>query len=343
MNNIPTQMRALVLEAYDPDPDTALDNLRVGLRPVPKLKPSQVLVKMEAAPCNPSDLLFLQGRYGVVKSLPTVPGWEGAGTVVATGGWRGRGLVGRRVAVGGQSDQDGTWAEYFAAEAFGGCVPLRREVDLEQGSMLLVNPLTAVGLLAEARRRKAPAVLQTAAASQVGRMVIALAQATGMPLVSIVRRPEQVELLRRLGAKIILNSSEPYFQPQLEEICRHLKVTVAFDAVAGALTGQLLAALGKGGVVFVYGSLAQERCGEISPLDLVFRDKQVTGFFLGRWLRRRGLPTVLREANRVQKLIAGGQFQSTIQRRAGLAEAVEALRQYKDHMTAGKVLIKPGA
>jgi NADPH:quinone reductase-like Zn-dependent oxidoreductase len=340
-SKIPTDMQALVLDAYNADLKTAICSLQVGVRPVPRLKPRQVLVRLEAAPCNPSDLLFLQRMYGVVKTLPTVPGWEGAGTVVSAGSLIGKWLVGRRVAVGSQSDQDGTWAEYFVADAFG-CVPLRKDLDIEQGATLLVNPLTAVGLLDEAKKRGAKAVMQTAAASQTGRMIIRLAQETGTPLVNIVRRPEQVDLLRTLGADHVLNSVAPDFQQQLVNLCTQLKVTAAFDAVAGPVTGQLLEAMPEGAVVFVYGALSQTECSGINPIGLIFQDKRVEGFFLGQWIRKRGLLNLIRQSNRVQKLIAGGQLQTTIQRRTGLEEAVEALLHYKDNMTAGKTLIKPG-
>jgi NADPH:quinone reductase-like Zn-dependent oxidoreductase len=335
-------MQALVLNAYDSDLERAIRSLQLDVRPIPRLKRGQVLVKMEAAPCNPSDLLFLQRMYGVVKTLPTVPGWEGAGTVVSAGSLMGQWLVGRRVAVGGQGDQDGTWAEYLVANAFGGCVPLHKDLDIEQGASLLVNPVTAVGLLDEAKKRGAKGVVQTAAASQAGRMIIRLAQDAGTPLVNIVRRPEQVDLLHELGADNVLDSSAPDFQGQLADICTRLKVTAAFDAVAGAMTGQLLEAMSEGAVVFVYGALSQEECSGINPISLIFRDKRVEGFFLGQWIRKRGLLNVLRQSNRLQKLIATGQIQTTIQRRVGLYEAVEALLHYKDNMTAGKILIKPG-
>jgi NADPH:quinone reductase-like Zn-dependent oxidoreductase len=341
MGKTPTEMKALVLNAYNADLKAAIQSLRLDVRPVPKLTAGQVLVEMEATPCNPSDLLFLQRKYGVVKTLPTVPGWEGAGTVVAAGSLLGQWLVGRRVAVGGQSDQDGTWAEYFVASAFG-CIPLSKDVDTEQGATLLVNPLTAIGLLDEARRRGAQAVLQTAAASQTGRMIIRLAQDAGTPLVNIVRRPEQVELLRELGAENVLNSTASDFQRQLVDICTQLKVTIAFDAVAGPMTGTLLEAMPEGAVVFVYGALSEDACSGVSPIGLIFQDKKVEGFFLGQWIRQRGLLTIIRHSYRVQKLIAGGQLQTTIQRRVGLDEAVEALLHYKDNMTAGKILIKPG-
>jgi NADPH2:quinone reductase len=342
MSNIPTEMRALVLNGYETHLDTAIRNLQLGTRPIPKLKPRQVLVKIEAAPCNPSDLAFLQGMYGVVKPLPAVPGWEGVGRVVAAGSWMGKWLMGRRVAAGGGGNQDGTWAEYYAADAFGGCVPLRKDVDSEQGATLLINPLTAVGLLDEAKRHGAQAVVQTAAASQVGRMIIHMARAAGTPLVNIVRREEQAHLLGRLGAQHVLNSSNPDFFGQLGDTCRRLKVTAAFDAVAGDMTGYLLEAMPEGGVVWVYGGLSYAACSGISPLGLIFQDKQVEGFWLTQWIRERGLLTVMRASNRVQKLMASGKLATTIQRRVGLDGAVDALLHYKDNMTAGKILIKPG-
>jgi len=99
---IPERMHAVQLDRYDPDLDRAIESLGVVSKPVPQTGRGQVLIKIEAAPCNPSDLLFLQGLYGVTKTLPAVPGWEGAGTVVKAGGsLLGRMLLGRRVACAG--------------------------------------------------------------------------------------------------------------------------------------------------------------------------------------------------------------------------------------------------
>ena len=133
------------------------------------------------------------------------------GRVVASGGGflAGR-LVGKRVACGGQSDGDGTWAEYFVADATG-CIPLKKSVSTQQGASLLINPLTAVGMLDDARRAGARALLQTGAASQVGRMVSRLAADQGTPLVNVVRRAEQVRQLRDAGASHVLDSSDPSF------------------------------------------------------------------------------------------------------------------------------------
>src|SRR5215218_11091004 len=97
--NVPDKMHAIVLSEYRDTAEDAIRGLQAVERPVPRLRRGQVLVKIAAAPCNPSDLLLLQGKYGTLKTLPTVPGWEGAGTVVATGrGLLGRWLMGKRVA-----------------------------------------------------------------------------------------------------------------------------------------------------------------------------------------------------------------------------------------------------
>src|SRR4051794_32283724 len=114
--DVPDKMRALVLGEYREDISAAIGGLEVLERPVPKPRRGQVLVRIAAAPCNPSDLLLLQGKYGTLKTLPTVPGWEGAGTVVASGGGLfARWLLGKRVACALMDDRGGTWAEYFVA------------------------------------------------------------------------------------------------------------------------------------------------------------------------------------------------------------------------------------
>ena len=144
---IPNKMRAIVLDEYRDDLADAIASLKVVERPVPRLKSGQVLVRIEAAPCNPSDLLLLQGKYGSLKTLPTVPGWEGAGTVIASGGgFLGSWLNGKRVACALRDDRDGTWAEYFVANARD-CILLKRKLSFDQAASVIVYPLTASGLL----------------------------------------------------------------------------------------------------------------------------------------------------------------------------------------------------
>jgi NADPH:quinone reductase-like Zn-dependent oxidoreductase len=334
-------MRALVLEEYHENLADAIKSLKVTDRPMPRPKRGQVLVKIAAAPCNPSDLLLLQGKYGELKTLPTVPGWEGAGTVVASGGGLlARWLNGKRVACALRADRDGTWAEYFLADA-DNCIPLKSQLSFDQAAGLIINPLTAMGLLETARREGHRAAVQTAAASQLGRMLLAMAHEVNYPLVNVVRRDGQVELLKSRGAKCVLNSSHEGFAGELKSVSERLGATAAFEAVAGDMTGTVHNAMPRGSTVFVYGALSEEPCGNIDPVQLIFQDKKVAGFYLGAWLRRRGTIGVLRAASRVQRMFIDGRIETTVQRRLSFDEAVEGLMQYVEHMTEGKVLIMP--
>ncbi|MBE7529474.1 MAG: alcohol dehydrogenase catalytic domain-containing protein [Chloroflexi bacterium] len=153
---IPEQMAAVILESYD-----GAGALRVVQRPVPRPGPRQVLVKVAAASINPSDLMFILGQYGFKKPTPTVPGFEGSGTVIAVGGstgLMGRYLAGKRVAC--VTQQDGLWAEY-ATTTVNYALPLDDAVSLEQGAMSVVNPLTAVALIDLAKKAGQQTVIVT--------------------------------------------------------------------------------------------------------------------------------------------------------------------------------------
>jgi NADPH2:quinone reductase len=338
---IPEKMRAVVLEEYREDLAEAIGSLAVRERLVAKPRHGQVLLRVEAAPCNPSDLLLLQGKYGTKKTLPTAPGWEGAGSVVASGGglhanW----LVGKRVACAVQDDRDGTWAEYVVANVRD-CIPLKAALPIEQGASLIINPMTACALLETARRAGHKAAVHTAGASQLGRMMLALATEMNYPVIHLVRRDEQVEMLKSRGAQYVINTSHDRFVEELSLLSKALKATAAFEAIAGDMTGIVLNTMPPGTTVYLYGALSETPSGNIDPIEVVFRRKSLTGFFLGNWLKRRGLIGVIRTASRVQQMLIDGRIETTIQRRISLDEVVEGLQQYKANMTEGKVLIMP--
>src|SRR2546429_7111491 len=140
---LPEQMQALVLSAYGPAPF----RLRVESHPLPRPGPGEVLVRVAASPVNPSDLMFLEGRYAFKKELPAIPGIEGSGRVVAVGsGLLARRLANRRAALAANPVGGGAWAEYAIARAEQ-CLALPDRIDDEHGAMSLVNPLAAGGLL----------------------------------------------------------------------------------------------------------------------------------------------------------------------------------------------------
>ena len=338
MNDIPKTMRAVQLTNYDGRPESISlsDNL-----PVPRPAAGQVLVKVAASPINPSDLAFLMGMYGFKKPLPCVPGFEGSGTVVATGsGAMARFLKGKRVActVADARLPGGMWAEYVVTTA-AMCVPLAKNVSLEQGAMMLVNPFSAWAMVEEARKAGHKALVQTAAASALGKMVVRLGRRFDLPVISIVRRAEQGEALKQIGAQHVLDSSEADFDARLKDMCHQLSATYGIDAVAGELTGRVMKAQPKGSRMFVYGGLSLKP-SEVDAGPLIFEGKVLAGFWVSAWLARKSIIEKLRIANKVQSLLASD-LKSDIQAKLPLQEAPNAIDKYIRCMSAGKVLIIP--
>jgi NADPH2:quinone reductase len=329
-------MRALELRAYD----GRAESLMVVEKRVPRPSAGEVLVRIYASPVNPSDLAFLQGLYGVKKALPVVPGFEASGRVVEAGrGLLARWLRGKRVACAAPTDGDGTWAEYMVTSA-SLCIPLIKEITDEQGATAIVNPLSAWAMMHTAKAARARAVVQTAAASALGQMMESLGRRLRIPVINIVRRTEQVDLLRSKGARHVLDSTAPDFDERLGELCAELKATVGFDAVAGELTGRMLAAMPAGARVIVYGALSGEGC-LVDPRSLIFEGKRVEGFWLTKWLRSQNILKMLRTTRRVQKLLAGD-LSTEIRARLPLEEAADGIRLYTEQMTGGKILFIPG-
>jgi NADPH:quinone reductase-like Zn-dependent oxidoreductase len=329
-------MRAVELRAYE----GGADALAVVDKPTPKPGEGQVLVRINASPINPSDLSFLRGVYGIRKELPVVPGFEASGEVVASGGgvWANH-IVGRRVACAAPAGGDGTWAEYMLADA-ALCIPLARGTDIEQAATMIVNPFTAWALLGIAAESRARAVVQTAAASALGRMIQRLAAARGVEVVNIVRRREQVELLKSEGAREVLDSSEEGFDERLKEVCKRVRATVVFDAVAGQLTGRVMRAMPTDSECVVYGALSMEGC-VLDPRALIFERKRVRGFWLSEWMRGTSALKKFAASRSVQKLLKG-ELRTEIRARLPLEQAAEGVRLYERDMTGGKILFVPG-
>jgi len=330
-------MRAVQIRAYDGKPQ----NLSLVELPVPRPGPGQVLVRVSASPINPSDQMFLRGLYGFKKPLPAVPGFEGSGTVEEAGsGFMARFLKGRRVAcaaVDPRSSQ-GMWAEYVVTSAQS-CVPLSDHVTVEQGAMMLVNPLTAWALVDIARRGRHRAIVQTAAASALGKMVVKLGRKFSIPVINVVRRSEQVEGLRAFGAEHVLNSSDDGFDSNLHKLCHDLGATIGFDAVSGEMSGRVLRAQPDGSELIVYGALSLE-ANQIEPVSLISESKHVRGFWLSEWLRHRSVLGQLKLGRQVQSLLADD-LKTEVHARLPLEKVAIALEEYAANMTSGKVLLVP--
>lgn len=277
---------------------TAAGELRLTLDPVAVADPGpgEIVVAVRAAPINPSDLGLLlgpadlstlrgDGSADAPVAIAAVPerrlagvearldqsmpvGNEGAGTVVRAGAGA-EALVGRTVAlVGG-----GMYTRYRtvrAAEA----LPLPEGTTAEQGASAFVNPMTALAMLETMRAEGHSALVHTAAASNLGQMLVRLAAAENVPLVNVVRSGEQAALLRAAGAAHVCDSSAPDFADALTEAVAATGATLAFDAVGGGdLAGRILAAMERaanraGGDYSRYGSSVHKQAYIYGALDV---------------------------------------------------------------------------
>jgi len=306
---------------------------------IPKPQNGEVLIKVEGAPINPSDLEILKGVVNHMPALPYQLGVEGSGTVISSGGGlMARAMVGKRVSFATQPGKSGSWAEYAIAPAQF-CCPLDNNVSFDQGACGIVNPFTAIAFLEVIKREKYKAIVQNAAASQLGRMIIKLLKSEGVKVINVVRKPEQVKLLKEEGADIILNSEDKTFEEELRKKAFELQATCLLEPVCGEKTHQMLRALPPESTCYIYGHLSHEELTHIDFNDLLTQNKTIKSFMVNNWLNNQGIFTKISVVRRVQKMLAHD-LRSVIAKTFHIEEINNALKYYCDHMTEGKVLIK---
>lgn len=314
---IPTKMKKMVVsEGGATVKDCKLEIIEVD---VPKPSTNEVLVKVIAAAVNPSDY----GGWKKAKETEAI-GKEGAGIVVALGGSlvTKRFKIGQKVGLIGLKNNQGTYSEYVTVLATEGPLPLPEDLPVEDAASFFVNPYTAVGIMDTAKSLGSKALVHTAAASQLGQMMVKMsndkALTNGVEIINVVRREEQVKLLQELGAKHIVNSSDEDWKETLKQKIEELNCTVAFDAVAGSSSGDILSVLPSKGTLYVYGALAGN-CSGIDPTDLIYRHKQVKGFLLPSWIQYGGMLMM------IPRMMSTGKKVN-----AGLAKGGWSASQFKD-------------
>ena len=373
---IPTtalQLRSLVRSSGE---------LEVSLHevPVPEPGPDEVLVRIEATPINPSDLGLLFGAADLsamkvsgtaARPVVTAPiperlmkamagrvgqsmpvGNEGAGKVVKAGASpAAQALLGKTVAIiGGEM-----YAQYrcMAARA---CLPLPADATAADGASCFVNPLTALGMVETMKREGHSALVHTAAASNLGQMLNRICLKDGVPLVNIVRKPEQAALLREQGAKIVCDTSSPRFIDELTDALAATGATIAFDAIGGGkLAGQILscmeAAINRNAKEYSrYGSAVHKQVYQYGALDtgpteLVRNFGMAWG--VGGWLLFPFLQKIGPAAGQALRERVAAELKTTFASRytrtVSLAEALspDAIAVYAQRSTGAKVLIDP--
>lgn len=307
--------------------------------PLPVPGKGEVLVKMEAAPLNPSDLSMLRGGYAVKPLYPYIPGIEGSGTVVGHGGGLlARIRMGRRVACTSSPGGGGTWAGYMVTDA-AKTIPLPGDTTFEEGACMIVNPLTAVAFLRILKNGGYSAAVNSAAASALGRMLIRLLKKEKIPLINIVRRESQVTLLKEAGAEYVLVSSSPGFEDKFVALTARLKADIILDAVGGSLAGTLLANSPPGTRLVSYASLSGESI-PVNPKELLQNNKSLTGFYLATWLGSQKLTSTLADISKAKKMLSN-ELSTEISGIMPLSDINNAIKQYSENMTTGKIIITP--
>ncbi len=374
--NIPAkalQLRSLV---------TADGRLELSLAEidVPRPGPDEVLVRVEASPINPSDqgLLFAMADLAAAKAggsaqrpVVTAPispavmkalagrvdesmpvGNEGAGVVVGAGDSpQARALLGKTVAMLGGA----MYSQYRCMKA-AQCLVLPEGATPADGASCFVNPLTALGMVGTMRREGHKALVHTAAASNLGQMLNRICIADGVALVNIVRKPEQVELLKSQGAAHVCNSSSPDFMKELTAALAATGATIAFDAIGGGrLAGQILTCMEAAAnatakeysrygstvhkQVYIYGGLDRGPTEIVRNFGMAWG---VGGWLLMPFLQKIGQAEAQKLRERVAREIKTT-FASHYDREVSLAQALslEAIAAYSRTGTGGKYLINP--
>lgn len=308
---------------------------------VPKPRRGQVLIKMRMASVNPSDVMFIKGMYGQPRIAGKPAGFEGVGEVVGSGGgFMANRLKGKRVAfVAGHS---GTWADYALADAVT-CIPLRADVRDEDGAAMIVNPLTAYAMFDLVKQAGSKTFIMTAGASQLCKLLAGIARDEGYRAISIVRRDEQIEPLKALGATHVLNSESAGFQAELKAILKDEKPRIFLDAVTGKLAASIFHEMGQGGRWVVYGRLDSGETPIMEPGQLIFLSKKVEGFWLTQWMRKSSLLTKIKATRQVQARFASGAWKTDVAATVPFSEAHAKLPAALAGANVGKVMLVPGS
>lgn len=331
---------ALELSACNPNLVKAMLSLKIVEKSIPRPAEQQLLIKMAYAPCNPSDIAFLQGAYGVNKTMPTVPGFEGAGFVEAVGhGLDPDAWLGKLVSCFAQGNNDGTWAEYFIADA-NQLIPVDNKLDPKQAACFFVNPFTAWGLAELAMKKDSPSVIINAAGSQLSAFLLELLRRKNIKTIGIVRKSEHKSPLTTAGFDQVLVSTEEQFEEKLQQAVIKLKANLAFDAVGGSMTGQLFNAMPRGSEVVVYGGLSGKPIEGLSVVEAIFKRKKLSAFNLGDWIRETDMAAFSKAKNDLSEMIQRDKVKTNIQTEVAMTDIVKGLRQYLSDMSAGKMLIR---
>lgn len=300
---------------------------------VPQPKEGQALIKVHLAAVNPSDIHFIKGEYGQprVKSVPA--GFEAVGEVVAGD----TPLKGQRVSF--FASASGTWAEYALTDATT-LVPCRPDLAEVDAAGQLVNPLTAIAMFDIVRESGADSFVLNAAGSQLGKLLIALGRDHGIKPIAVVRRGAQAAALKELGAAEVIVTGEPNPLDAAVAILGKLKPRILLDAVGDQFTADLFFAMPGQARWVNYGKLSTEAPALTELGQMIFRGKQIEGFWLTRWMKQVDPVRIPQAFVEIQERFVSGQWKTDVAGIVPLSQAMEKLPEVLA-LPDGKAFIDP--
>ena len=374
-NNISKEVRTKVTSDGEVE-------LSIACLEIPEPRDDEVLIRVEAAPINPSDLGLLLSFAAdlekirtkgdgdeIVTSMPIHPrlmssmkprldksmsaGNEGSGVVIDAGS-NARELVGKTVGLAG-----GSMYSQFRSVPAASCLVMEEGTSTVEAASSFVNPLTALAFVETMKMENHTAMVHTAAASNLGQMLIRICNDDGIPLVNVVRKKEQVELLNSLGAQYICNMSEASFIDDLVSALSETGATLGFDATGGGnngeLAGQILGAMEVAAIKTAkeysrYGSDTYKQVyiyGGLDPSPTILKRAFGMSWGLGGWLLtpmigRIGMEKFQGMRQRVAREIKTT-FASSYAREISLSEMLQPdiIKSYAKQATGAKYLVRP--
>jgi NADPH:quinone reductase len=332
-------MKSIVFERFG----NPREVLSVREMPAPTPAAGEVRVRMTMSPINPSDMMTVRGQYGRLPSLPATPGFEGVGVVESVGPGllaKLRGLrPGRRVAV--LNSKGGNWQELVVVPAKQ-AVPVPDDLPDEQVAAFFVNPATALIMTQRVLQvSRGGWLMQTAAGSALGRMVIRLGKRLGFRTINIVRRLELAAELTQLGADAVLADSDD-IPARVQQITGGTMVPYALDCVGGPGVIAVVQALGPQGRLLLYGTLSNEPI-PLDPRALIGGQRAIEGFWLSEWVAQQSVFGMLGLFRQIVSLMRAGVLTTPVAATYTLDQLPQAIEHVERSARGGKILLKIGA
>ena len=311
----------------------------------------EILIKVFCTTVHVTDLLFLNGGYGIKPDIfPIVPGFEGSGEIVQVGESVDTNLIGKRstfvCSLGKNGIFEGGWAQFVYVSKYA-IIPFEsKNINYENIAFSFINPLTVCGFLDTVQKKNVTAVVQNGAAGAVGKMFIRLCAKHGIKSINLVRKQEQIEELKKLGANFVISTSSKEWEAELSKLALENNALVGFDSVGGEMTGKMLSLMPNRSTLYHFGNMEDKNMSGITSVDLIFKEKNLIGWWLMLWMKTLKPEELIKWTNAVRSDLESDSIIFETQWRKddyGLNDIDKAIVSYTNNQSLGKVIIRPNS